>query len=48
MHIGVLPACVSMHYMYNWYLWKLQEGIRSPRNEATDDLSCHVDYENQT
>lgn len=25
MHLSVLPACISVHYMYVWYLLGLEE-----------------------
>lgn len=28
--MSVLPACISVHHMYVWCQWGLQEGIRDP------------------
>lgn len=35
MHVAALPECVSVHPMCAQYLLKQEEGIRSPRTEAS-------------
>lgn len=31
------PACMSLHCMHAWCLWRPKEGIESPRTEFTDE-----------
>lgn len=32
-----LPACVYVHYMHAYYLWRPKEGITFPRTGVTVD-----------
>lgn len=36
MCMGILSACMSVHYVPAWFLWRLEEDIRSPETQGTD------------
>lgn len=36
MCIGALLARMSVHHIRAWYLWNVEEGVRSPGAEARD------------
>jgi hypothetical protein len=31
-----LPACMHVYHGHTWYLWKSEEGVRSPGTGVTD------------
>lgn len=42
--MSVLPVCL----MCEWYLWRPEEVVKSPRTRVTDVLGCDVSAGNQT
>ena len=46
--MGVLPAFVSVYHMWNWCLWRLEEGVGSPETNVADGMNCHVSMGNLT
>jgi E3 ubiquitin-protein ligase NEDD4 len=38
--MSVLPACMSVHHMHTWCLWRPEEGVGSPGIGVTD--SCEL------
>jgi hypothetical protein len=40
MYMGVLPACVSVRYVYTWCLQRSEEGVRSPETGVSCKSLC--------
>lgn len=38
----VLPAGISVYYLYAQCPYRLEEGVRSPGTRVTEGGSCHV------
>lgn len=47
MYMGTLPLCMSMHHVYAWCPWRLEEGFGSPENGVTDSGEHRVNAGNQ-
>lgn len=28
LHMGVIPACISVNHVHAWWLWRLEDGVR--------------------
>lgn len=39
--MGVLPACLPVHYICVWYSQRSEESVRSPSTEVTDSYEPH-------
>lgn len=35
MSVGALIACMSVHRIHVWFLWRSEEGVRSPETGVT-------------
>lgn len=45
--MGVVPACVYMHHLHAWCLWRSEEGVQSSESRVIEDCD-HVGTGNQT
>lgn len=34
--MNVLPACISLHHVCGWYLWRPEESVRSSGKGVTE------------
>lgn len=46
--MGVVPACMPVHYMCAWYLRRQEEDIRFLGTRVIDSCEHHVNAINQT
>lgn len=48
--LSVFPACISMsmYHVYTWYLWRPNEGIRSPGSGVIDVVNHYMGTGNPT
>jgi hypothetical protein len=44
MYMDVLPTCMSVHLVFGWCPWKLEEGIRSLGTGIKDRFKRQCEY----
>lgn len=44
----VLSACIHVHYMHPWYLWRPEVGVQSPETTVSEGCELHVGVGSET